>query len=46
VQPGLYVSPNDLVIAWFGTIIYDDLTHYARAMATRTAIPVLGWTLQ
>jgi hypothetical protein len=30
---GLYVSPKDLVSAWFGTIIYDDLTHYARAIA-------------
>jgi CubicO group peptidase (beta-lactamase class C family) len=35
---GLYVSPrNDLVIAWYSTVMSSDLTQYARQIATESA---------
>jgi CubicO group peptidase (beta-lactamase class C family) len=31
---GIYVSPaKDVVVVWFGTNLYNDMTHYARAIA-------------
>lgn len=34
MSQGIYVSPNkDVVICWFSTILFNDLTQYARAIA-------------